>query len=75
MVPTTKCPTSNTTANRCAERGRLVHSPLTPAAPNPKVFRARQPIPPGFARDSGKHLWLLYHRDNDAWAIATEFGR
>lgn len=32
-------------------------------------------IPPGFARDSGKHLWLSYHKENDAWAIATDFGR
>jgi hypothetical protein len=39
------------------------------------VFRHIDPIPPGFANDSGKHLWLMYHGENDAWAIATEFAR
>eukprot|EP00730_Choanoeca_flexa_P000277 TRINITY_DN10127_c0_g1_i1.p1 TRINITY_DN10127_c0_g1~~TRINITY_DN10127_c0_g1_i1.p1 ORF type:complete len:1081 (+),score=238.98 TRINITY_DN10127_c0_g1_i1:101-3343(+) len=38
------------------------------------VFRHDTPIPAGYSSDSGKRLWLVYHEDNDAWAISTELG-
>ncbi|EDQ91568.1 uncharacterized protein MONBRDRAFT_23600 [Monosiga brevicollis MX1] len=38
------------------------------------VFRHLDPIPDGFSEESGKHLFVVYHRDNDAWAISTELG-
>eukprot|EP00045_Choanoeca_perplexa_P012998 m.144744 g.144744 ORF g.144744 m.144744 type:complete len:1060 (+) comp16206_c0_seq1:114-3293(+) len=38
------------------------------------IFRHTTPIPPGYSSDSGKRLYLVYHDDNDAWAISTELG-
>jgi|AACY02.2.fsa_nt_gi hypothetical protein len=40
-----------------------------------QVYRSTHSIPPGFAEASGKHLFLSYHAENDAWAAATEPGR